>query len=407
MGKDFLKLKVDQKRQKVLILSVGILITGALAVSAFLDTKFSNGYELKRPPIGVGMEEQEVIAVLEGKEKVTIKIEVNEKVLSETEAEQELVMAAELLEDLVKGENEDLSKINKRIYFPDLVPETAVSVEWTRKPYEYVHSDGTLRENIKIQEPVEQQISAILYCQEYTRDFEAFVVFLPQENTLEQQIKQLAEQSAEETKNQDVLILPTDYMGREIIWKKPMDLTFLYFLILTAASVVFLKIGAKRDAQIQRQKRLEEMESDYAQIVSKFTMLLSAGLSVRNAWIRIVMMQKNKRMEGHPVYEEMNWAFLQMQKGIPETEIYERFGNMVGLVHYKKLMAMFVSDLRRGSTHLLEAMNAEMLQAWDEQKRTARQRGERIGTKLLIPMMGMLGVVFMIILVPAFLSFQL
>ena len=309
--------------------------------------------------------------------------------------------------DLIKGENEDLSKICERIYFPDQVPETVVCVEWIRKPYEYVHSDGTLQENRKIQEPVEQQISAILYCQEYTRDYECSVTFLPQENTLEQKIKQLAEQSAEETKNQDVLILPTDYMGREIAWKKPMDLTFLYFLILTAAAVIFLEIGAKRDAQIQKQKRLEEMEADYAQIVSKFAMLLSAGLSVRNAWIRIVMMQKNKQAEGHPVYEEMNWAFLQMQKGIPEVEVYEGFGNRVGLVHYKKLMSMFVSDLRRGSTHLLENMNGEMLQAWDEQKRAAKQRGERIGTKLLLPMMGMLGVVFMIILVPAFLSFQL
>ena len=119
------------------------------------------------------------------------------------------------------------------------------------------------------------------------------------------------------------------------------------------------------------------------------------------------MMQKNKQAEGNSVYEEMNWAFLQMQKGIPEVEVYERFGSRVGLVHYKKLMSMFVSDLRRGSTNLLEVMNGEMLQAWDEQKRAARQRGERIGTKLLLPMMGMLGVVFMIILVPAFLSFQL
>ena len=407
MGKDFLKLNVDQKRQKILILGIGIFITGALAVRAFLDTKLPNGYELKRPPIGMGMEEEEIIAVLEGEQKVTVKIEVNEKVLSETEAEQELEKAAEILGNLIKGENENLSKIYRSIYFPDQVPDTAVSVEWVEKPYEYVHSDGTLRENIKIQEPVEQRISAILYCQEYTRDYEIYVTFLPQENTLKQQIKQLAEQSAEETKSQDVLILPTDYMGREIIWKRPMDLTFLYFLILTVSAVIFLRIAAKRDAQIQKQKRLEEMEADYAQIVSKFAMLLSAGLSVRNAWIRIVMMQKNKRLEGHPIYEEMNWVFLQMQKGISEAESYERFGSRVGLVHYKKLMSMFISDLRRGSTNLLEAMNAEMLQAWDEQKRAARQRGERIGTKLLVPMMGMLGVVFMIILVPAFLSFQL
>ena len=55
---------------------------------------------------------------------------------------------------------------------------------------------------------------------------------------------------------------------------------------------------------------------------------------------------------------------------------------------------------------MLEAMNQEMMLAWEERKRKTRQQGEKIGTKLLIPMMGMLGVVFFMVLVPAFLSFQ-
>ena len=66
---------------------------------------------------------------------------------------------------------------------------------------------------------------------------------------------------------------------------------------------------------------------------------------------------------------------------------------------------MFISDKRHGSVKLLDAMNQEMLLAWEEQKRRTRQQGEMIGTKLLVPMMGMLAVVFVMILVPAFLSF--
>ena len=69
-------------------------------------------------------------------------------------------------------------------------------------------------------------------------------------------------------------------------------------------------------------------------------------------------------------------------------------------------MALFISNKKRGSVNLLEAMNQEMLQAWEEQKRSAKQQGEKIGTKLLLPMMGMLTVVFIMILVPAFLSFK-
>lgn len=163
-------------------------------------------------------------------------------------------------------------------------------------------------------------------------------------------------------------------------------------------------IGNARDEKQIKKQRMEALDKDYAQVVSKFTMLLSAGLSVRNAWERIVYLNKET---DRPVYIEMNISVQELQKGVSELEVYERFGVRVGLVHYKKLMALFISDKKRGSMNLLEAMNGEMLQAWEEQKRRTRQQGEKTGTKLLLPMMGMLAVVFMMIMIPAFLSFQL
>ena len=174
-----------------------------------------------------------------------------------------------------------------------------------------------------------------------------------------------------------------------------------------AVSMILLYFGSKRDEQIQKSERLEALEKDYAQIVSKFTMLLSAGLSVRNAWERIIMLYKEESDHSHPIYAEMRWAMREMQKGVSELEVYEKFGVRVGQIHYKKLMALFMMDKKRGNIHLVEAMNQEMMQAWEEQKRKTRQQGEKAGTKLLIPMMGMLTVVFVMILVPAFLSFQL
>ena len=119
------------------------------------------------------------------------------------------------------------------------------------------------------------------------------------------------------------------------------------------------------------------------------------------------MLMYRRRGVQSAVYEELNWGLLQMQKGISELEVYESVGIRTGQVHYKKLMALFISDKRRGSIPLMEAMNQEMFSAMEEKRRKTRQQGEKIGTKLLIPMIGMLGVVFLIILVPAFLSFGL
>ena len=147
-------------------------------------------------------------------------------------------------------------------------------------------------------------------------------------------------------------------------------------------AIIAVKFGEKRDQKEERLQKMEELENDYAQIVSKFSMLLSAGLSIRNAWERIVVMQKRKGTQGRLIYQEMSWGLGQMQKGISELEVYEKFGSRIKEVHYKKLMALFISDKRRGSIPLLEAMNQEMMLAWEEQKRRTRQQGEKIGTKI-------------------------
>lgn len=405
MGKDFLNLKTDKKRLYTLILCVGLILTGLLAVKAWSAVKLRNGCELPKNEAGEGNYKQDLIAVI-GEEKIPVTIEVGERKLSQKEAQEMLLAASETLDDILKADNESLSKISTDVNFADRIPGTAVEVEWTEKLADFFYSDGTLREDFVLLESVEQKVSAILSCQEYTMEYETVLTILPRTVTQERALLEQIEKLSQENEEKAVMELPKEYQGSAIIWKKPLDLTFLYFGILTVGAVIVLKIGSKRDADIRKKERLEALEKDYAQIVSKFTMLLSAGLSIRNAWERIVLLSKGKTEGTHPIYEEMRWAMRQMQQGVSELEVYERFGIRVGQVHYKKLMALFITDKKRGSINLLEVMNQEMLQAFEEQKRKTRQQGEKAGTKLLVPMMGMLAVVFMMILVPAFLTFQ-
>lgn len=406
MGKDFLNLKTDQKKLYVGILCTGMVLTVVLGVGAFRETELQNGFELQKNEAGNGSYDQKLYAFIRD-EKIPITVEVQEQRMSKAEAEQMLSQAEKELDNILKADNESLSKITTSLNFADGFAQIPVEIQWTEKAPEYFYSDGSFREDAEILEPVEKKVSAILSCQGYTKDYEAVITILPRKTGIE---KKLSEQIAKEMEaypENEVLRLPEEYEGNPVTWKKPMDMTFVYFGMLMAVAVVFLKIGSKRDEQVKKAERLESLEKDYAQIVSKFTMLLSAGLSVRNAWERIVLLYKGKEKARSLIYTEMNWAMREMQKGVPELEVYERFGVRVGLIHYKKLMALFIMDKKRGSINLLEAMNQEMLQAWEEQKRKTKQQGEKAGTKLLIPMMGMLAVVFIMILVPAFLSFQL
>ena len=404
MGKRFLKLMAETPRSAKIILIVGILLSGILGITAYQRRALENGYELKRRELSEGDYREEIIAYLK-KEKIPVTVTVDERMLSEEEAEEQFLKSEVLLLERLRGENESLSLVTKDLDFISWIPETGIEVEWVEKQLDYFYSDGKIRENQGQSEIVELQLSAIMICQEYTKELAIKITVLPTTADVSQDLLRLIESENETTRSGSSFLLPKEFQGQTITWKRPMDHTWIYVLLLTLVASIALVCGVRIDQRAEKKRRVEELEKDYAQIVSKFTMLLSAGLSVRNAWERIVIMQRRKGISEKIIDEELRWGLREMQKGIPEMSVYERFGQRVGEVHFKKLMALFISDKKRGTLPLLDAMNQEMLCAWEEQKRKTRQQGEKIGTKLLLPMMGMLSVVFLIVLIPAFLSF--
>ena len=406
MGKEFLKLKADERKSYAVILLVGLGITIALGINTWQERKLTNGYELLKNDQEEGDYEEHLIARV-GEEKIPLAVLVKERALTEKEAKEEILKAREMLPAYLMGENESLKNVTTDLNFITRVPDTYVEVQWVERGSEFFSYDGEIKEDLELLEMVELKVSAILSCQGISEDYETTITLMPKSLKVSEALLNQIEKQQEEKPENEVLILPNTYEGKTVTWKKVPDYTFLWIFVLTVLSVLLLKLGKKRDVEEEKKKRLEMLEREYAQIVSKFTMLLSAGLSVRNAWERIVLLYRRKEDTQNIVFQELNWGLMQMQKGVPELEVYEVFGIRTGLVHYKKMMAIFISDRKRGSVNLLDAMNQEMLLAWEEKKRITRQHGEKIGTKLLIPMMGMLGIVFVIILVPAFLSFEL
>lgn len=406
MGKEFLKLKADERKSYAVILLVGLGITIALGINTWQERKLTNGYELLKNDQEEGDYEEHLIARV-GEEKIPLAVLVKERALTEKEAKEEILKAREMLPAYLMGENESLKNVTTDLNFITRVPDTYVEVQWVERGSEFFSYDGEIKEDLELLEMVELKVSAILSCQGISEDYETTITLMPKSLKVSEALLNQIEKQQEEKPENEVLILPDTYEGKTVTWKKVPDYTFLWIFVLTVLSVLLLKLGQKRDVEEEKKKRLERLEREYAQIVSKFTMLLSAGLSVRNAWERIVLLYRRKEDTQNIVFQELNWGLMQMQKGVPELEVYEVFGIRTGLVHYKKMMAIFISDRKRGSVNLLDAMNQEMLLAWEEKKRKTRQHGEKIGTKLLIPMMGMLAIVFVIILVPAFLSFEL
>ena len=71
------------------------------------------------------------------------------------------------------------------------------------------------------------------------------------------------------------------------------------------------------------------------------------------------------------------------------------------------MSGMLIQHLYKGGNHILEELKNEAIKAGEEQKRIMQKKGEEMGTKLLFPMILMLGIVMVFIMVPALFSFQI
>lgn len=74
------------------------------------------------------------------------------------------------------------------------------------------------------------------------------------------------------------------------------------------------------------------------------------------------------------------------------------------MLQYMKFSTLLVQNLRKGSDDLLRRMELEAEDAVRTRRELAKQLGEEAGTKLLLPMMLMLAVVFALIMTAAFRS---
>ena len=147
---------------------------------------------------------------------------------------------------------------------------------------------------------------------------------------------------------------------------------------------------------------------EYAEVVSTLEMYLSAGLTIRGAIERMDSDYKKHVREGGRIknaYEELAICLKKLRDGNSEAKCLEEWGKRCELLCYRKITSLLIQNLKKGTTGLIIALENEMKIAFDERKAQVRRRGEEAQTKLLFPMIMMLGVVMIIIMIPAYFSF--
>ena len=219
------------------------------------------------------------------------------------------------------------------------------------------------------------------------------------------QLQQAITTEDEDSLGENMLSLPTEIDGQRIYYREHEDRSYLLLPLLgvIAAMAIYMRQGQARRTEKKQREAL--LMLDYSELVSKLMVYIGAGLTVRNALETIsqhfdALIARGIK-EDRPLYQELRTMVIQFRRNMPESEIYLSFGRRVNLKQYTKLVSLIEQNRMNGARNLRAMLELEMEDAFEQRKTTARRLGEEAGTKLLLPLFIMLGIVMIIVIVPA------
>lgn len=316
---------------------------------------------------------------------------------------------------IVLADNESQDHVTKPL---NLIREYAgFSIYWEIDDVGVMDYNGQIRPQLQEGETMVCSLFASFSLDDVTQIFTIPIriegsVLSEQEQLLQSIQKAVDQQNDIHQKQVD---LPEEISGYPVTFFRKPEQNGSLFLFAGIIGIAAIFLLYDRKLQEKLEKRQDQMTADFAEIVSKLTLLYEAGLSIHGAFERIVKDYERRlrrngksadpgREEYHYAYREMKLALEKIRSGESEEDAYAGFGRRCAIHSYMKLGNLLKQNLNKGARGMQDLLMEEVEQAQELRKRIARKKGEEAGTKLLIPMVMMLLVVIAIIAVPALMS---
>ncbi len=437
------------RKQMLLCISASLLLTILVFFLGLQDGVLKEGFRLPRS--GYGGSKQYITLEVSGLTEdtsVPLDITVSPKRYTEEEANAVFREIYDQLEELVVAEGESFANLQHDLRLMTKLPKYGVQLSWDFYPeldpalamaeqreaarayyQKYRHlmdSDGTLHnETLPPGTVVTGYLSLImstdivptstdgetkyLKTQYHSAPYRIYVGIVPRAlsryESLLLQLQQAITTEDEGSLGENMLSLPTEIDGQRIYYSEHEDRSYLLLPLLgvIAAMAIYMRQGQARRTEKKQREAL--LMLDYSELVSKLMVYIGAGLTVRNALETIsqhfdALIARGIK-EDRPLYQELRTMVIQFRRNMPESEIYLSFGRRVNLKPYTKLVNLIEQNRMNGARNLRAMLELEMEDAFEQRKTTARRLGEEAGTKLLLPLFIMLGIVMIIVIVPA------
>ena len=401
---------IQKIRFSLLLCLAGFLLAAASGMSARLHDPVKEN-KISRQDYGGSTESLSVEAWTEGKRRYTFDIDVRARKYDKEQLKKLYESAQAKLGPAILGENESLEHVETDLTLVNRLPGYPFEIAWESGNYSLIDETGKLQGAVVPESGQQAALTAVFTCEDFRAEYLFYIEIYPEmltEKALKRQkLYESLKRAEEESREEESVLLPAESDGEVLLWRSGQGAAWPAGVLATfcaAVAVYFLK-----DEDLKRviKKREETMLLTYPEMVSKLSVYLGAGMTLKAAWEKICAdYERGKEEKGrNAVYEEMNIACQEMKSGVPELRAYGQFGKRCGLQIYSKFSTLLTQNLKKGSTKLGPLLKEESRSAFAERKNAARKAGEEAGTKLLLPMMMMLCVVMLMILLPAFMTF--
>ena len=393
---------------KVLKIAIIVEVIGIIAtLGEFLTSKVWFDNTIERPAVGESDAQEELEYKTDDK-KTDIVLDVPAMLHTAEEKEELISKAKEEIDGSFIGDNEDLDEISQAVVMKESYVDGLVKAEWQLSDYKIVGAEGEINyDNVSSETLIDADVT--LTCEDVSDVYSFSFRVVPLDTNSSLGIDYYVRKAIHGLfqDSDDTVTLPDKVGDREITWSKKYTFLGAKIGILGVLAAVAMVIGQAKEEKNKKDKYLKSMVRDYPKIVESLSLYVGAGLSIKNAMYRIseeYMIRRSKKKE--PGFEGVLRVCREIEEGRSEVKAFENLASYCPTREYRRLSNLLTSSIKKGSKGMLEQLENEEAEAFEMQKQYVKIAGEEASTKLLFPMIGLLGIVLIIIIAPSIFNMQ-
>ena len=402
-------------KQGKIILSEVIIGIFLLIILIFGSLFSSKDIILNRNLFGEGTKEVQ-ISLKKDKKNKKITYKLGEQELSTTEIKKIYKEFFKKLKKEMAGANKGLDKVTRSLNLPENLEGYPFEITYEPSEDGYIFLDGALnkkeQQKLKKGEFYITYITAQISYRQYRQSKRYKVEIFPKEDTYRYDLFSKVEQYLKRKEQKDRYVtqikIPSSYKGIKIgNGQKGVGSWGVLVLFITLG--LFIPVHNYISLREKGDECQVEAERDFPVIVHLLTLYMGAGLSFYSAVRRITYNYQSQKKENEQkkyAFEKIIFMERQMNNGISQKEACHNWGMQFRTDSYQKLSLILIQSFTKGAKEASILMETEEKEAFRKRVDRARKEGEEAATRLLFPMILLLGEVMLLVMYPALIRFQ-